>query len=311
MSSDQRALVSAIVRTLPLPARDLAREHLTSALEVYERNGQQHGYAASDAEVDAVIALYDAYDAAAGSPSDPLKGPELDVALRTAIQEGYELTQVGRRLASIRTSLMKDVERCPICGISAPRTLDHYLPKANYHPLAIYVRNLVPICADCNQSKGAAAPANPAERFIHPYLEMLPVERFLRAEVMIQNGGLLAEFGLDPAIELPEIMASRLNYQLRRLRLNARYAQEINSYLTSQTTGLHICFDALGPDGVRDYLSRQASVEFEQFHLNHWRPVLLLALCNHDDFCAGAFRDVLPTAPLAISPVAPQEALAG
>lgn len=294
------------MRTLPLPARDLAREQLTIALEVHERNGQHHGYPATDAELDAVTALYDAYDAAGGSPSDPLSGPDLHVALRTAIQKGYELTQVGRRLASIRVGLMQAVERCPICGISAPRKLDHHLPKAIYHPLALYVRNLVPLCDDCNQSKGAAASANPVEQFIHPYFEKLPDERFLRADVTIRDGGLVAEFGLDPAFDLPELLAARLSYQLRRLRLNARYAREINIYLTSQTTGLHMCFDTRGTDGVREYLNRQASVEIKKFHANDWRPVLLLALAGHGDFCVGAFRDVLPPVPPAHLSVALQ-----
>jgi hypothetical protein len=282
---------------LPVPARNLAREQLIIALQIYERNGNQHGYPASDADLDAIIALYDAYDAAGGSPSDPLKGLDLDAALRIAIQEGYELTQVGRRLASIRSSLMQGVERCPICGISAPRVLDHHLPKAHYLAFAIYVRNLVPLCAECNQYKSAAASPNPAERFIHPYFDTLPDIRFLRAAVSIENNALIAEFGLDPAVELPGILAARLDYQIARLRLNARYAHEINSYVTSHTTALHICFDALGAHGVRDYLNRQASVEFGRFNTNHWRPVLLLALANHNEFCEAAFRDILPLTP--------------
>ena len=145
----------------------------------------QHGYLVSDAELDAVIRLYDAYDAARGAPDELLKGLELDQALRVAIKDAYDLTQVGRRLASIRTNLFKDVERCPICGISGPRALDDHLPKASYHPLAIYVRNLVPLCTDCNQLNSTAASDNPAQRFVHPYFGELPNARFLRAEVTL------------------------------------------------------------------------------------------------------------------------------
>src|SRR5260370_41186415 len=94
--------------------------------------------------------------------------------------------------------------------------------------------------SDCNHFKGAAAAASAAEQFIHPYFETVPNERFPRAHVSIQNGGIPAEFGLDPSVKLPDILAARLDYQLRRLRLNSRYAQEINNYLTSQTTGLHM-----------------------------------------------------------------------
>jgi hypothetical protein len=199
------------VRNLPLPARDLVRKHLTITLKVYERSGKQYGYPATEDEISEVIGLYDGYDAADGSPNDVFKGSDLDAALRKAILEGYDLTGVGRRLASIRTDLFQGVERCPICGISAPRVLDHHLPKSNYNPLAIYVRNLVPLCVDCNLSKGAAASALPAEQFIHPYFEKLPNERFLRAHVSVQNGGLIAEFGLDPAVQLPALLAARLD----------------------------------------------------------------------------------------------------
>jgi 5-methylcytosine-specific restriction endonuclease McrA len=293
---------------LPRPARDQAREQLSIALEVQERNGERRGYPVSVADLDAIIALYDDYDAALG---EPLQGANLDAALRTAVQRCYELTQRGRRLAAIRATLMRGVEQCPICGISPPRVLDHHLPKSVYQPLAIYVRNLVPLCVDCNQSKGTAASANPAERFVHPYLEQLPDARFLRASVTIENNDLIAEFGLDPAAHLPEFLRARLDHQLRRLHLNARYAQEINTYLAGHATGLHMCFEALGPEGVRRYLEAQAGVEFHQFHRNHWRPVLLLALANHEEFCAGAHRDLVPPVPTADLPLAPQAEVAG
>lgn len=285
------------MRNLPPPPRALAREHLVTALEVSVREDRQHGFPATEADLEAVLTLYDTYDETSGAADDQLRGTGLDAALRTAIHDGYDLTQYGRRLASIRASLMQGVERCPICGISAPRTLDHHLPKRAYQPLAIYVRNLVPVCGECNQIKSVAASANPAEQFIHPYLEPLPDVRFLCARVKLENRGLIAEFGLDPAVELPGLLAARLRFQLQRLHLNDRYAREINTYLTSHTTGLHMCFDAAAADAVRTYLLRQASVEMTQFHVNHWRPVLLLALADHGDFCAGGFREVLPQAP--------------
>lgn len=297
------------MRDLPRPARDQAREQLSIALQVQERDGEPRSYPASAAELDAIIALYDAYDAALGAPSEPLKGANLDAALRTAIQGCYELTQRGRRLAAIRAGLMQGVQLCPICGISPPRVLDHHLPKATYPPLAIYVRNLVPLCVDCNQSKGTAASANPAERFVHPYFEALPDVRFLCVTVTIEHGGLVAEFGLDPAADLPELLRARLDHQLRRLHLNARYAQEINTYLAGHATGLHMCFETLGAEGVRRYLHTQANVEFRQFHRNYWRPVLLLALANHDELCAGAFRDLVPPVLTADLPLAPPAAV--
>lgn len=286
------------MRNLPSPSRDLARQHLTSALKVRQRKGVQQDYAATEAEMDAVLALYDAYDVTRGEPADELKGLNLAAALRTAIHDSYDLTQNNGRLASIRASLTQGIERCPICGISAPRTLDHHLPKGPYKPLAIYVRNLIPICIECNQAKSVAASTVPAEQFIHAYLDLLPTDRFLRAQADIQNGGLVIEFSLDPAVVLPGLLAPRLDHQLRKLHLNERYAREINIYLGSQTTALHQCFDPGGAQQVHAYLSQQAAVETARFHANDWRALLLLALAEHADFCNGGFGQVLPMAPL-------------
>lgn len=282
------------MRSLPSPDRTQARAELSSAIAVHEKKGVQHGYAATLAEIDAVLALYDAYDAALGVGSAALKGPGLAQGLRTAVHDGYEFTQFGRKLATIRTTLLHGIEHCPICGISPPRELDHYLPRSAFHPLAIYVRNLVPLCHDCNHSKGAAEPATPEQRFIHPYLEPLPAIRFLRATVTLDNGALLAHFEIDPIAALPAITQQRLDYQLARLKLNERYEREFNTYLSAYTVALHDAYEGGGAEFVRSLLLRQAENDFQRFHRNHWRPVLLMALSEHAEFCDGGFQAVLP-----------------
>ena len=284
------------MRTLPCPSRGQARDQLSIGLKVRRANGRVRGFPVTAAQLDEVMALYDAYDAAKGAPDQPLKGTNLAVALRASIQDAYNLTQRGQKLSSIRADLMQGIEHCPICGISAPRELDHHLPKAIFQPLAIYVCNLVPICGECNQIKGAAVPQTPAQRFVHAYLETLPSVRFLRATALIENNGLVVEYDVDPGADLPDLLRERLEYQLQRLRLNERYACEINTYLISHTTALRLRFDSNGAEGVRSFLKQQAETEFVYFHLNHWRPVLLLALSNHQDFCDGKFRDILPVA---------------
>ena len=101
------------------------------------------------------------------------------------------------------------------------------------------------------------------------------------------------EFKIDPDVELPNEMGKRLRYQLCCLDLNHRYSREINLYLTSQSTALEFVFQSGGAEAVRLYLCKQSEVEFTRFHRNHWRPVLLLSLKNHQGFCEGGFMDVL------------------
>ena len=284
------------MQTLPCPSRKQARDQLSTALAVRNANGRPRGYPATDAQLDEVIALYDAYDAAKGAPNELLKGADLDKELRAAIQKAYNLTQRRRKLSSIRADLMRGIKRCPICGIDPPRELDHYLPKAVFQPLSIYVCNLVPICGECNRIKGPAVPKTPAHRYVHAYLEVLPPIRFLRATVSTESGGLVVEFDVDPSADLPDLLRERLEHQLQSLRLNERYACEINMHLTSHATALYRCFNSNGAEDVKLFLKQQAEIEFACFHRNHWRPVLLLALSNHQDFCDGGFLDILPVA---------------
>ncbi len=281
------------MQTLPCPSRDQARDQLSTALTVRKANGRTRGYPATAAQLDEVMALYDAYDAAKGAPDELFKGANLDGKLRAAIQEAYNLTQSGRKLSSIRADLMQGIEHCPICGISPPHELDHHLPKAIFQPLSIYVYNLIPICGRCNQIKGAVVSDTPAHQYVHAYLEVLPSIQFLRATILIESGGLVVEFDVDPSVGLPDLLRERLEYQLQRLRLNERYAREINTYLTSHVTALRRCFNSNGAEDVKLFLKQQAETEFARFHLNHWRPVLLLALSKHQDFCDGGFLNTL------------------
>lgn len=283
------------MRSLPRPNRDDVRAQLERALEIYVRRGVQYGYAVSPEQLDSLIALYDAYDGAGGSPNGDLKGPLLAEDLKAAIYTSYRFTQAGGKLEPIRTSLMRNVEHCPICGITGPRELDHYLPQSGYRPLAIYVRNLVPLCHDCNHSKSAQEAGQPEQQFVHPYFEELPDVQFLRATVTIANGALTIDYDINPTADLPGILPARLSFQLERLKLNQRFQREINTYLTSHTVMLATTFEAGGSETVSAFLNRQANVERRAFHRNHWRPVLLGALADHQGFCAGGFQEVLPS----------------
>lgn len=268
------------------------RDHLVCALTGAGRSG----YPATEDQLSDVIGLYDCYDRVGGLPRDALKGETLDKALRDAIEAAYELTYRGRRLRSIRSTLMHGVDVCPICGISVPYELDHYLPKAMFPTLAIYVRNLVPICSICNRKKGNAVEREGVRGFVHAYFGTYLEQSILAASVSVEHGGLLVEFCIDPGAKLEEDVEDKLIYHLQRFELNERYAKEINIYLSGHATGLRMVYDAGGEVLVKEYLERQRHVEIGSLYINHWRPVLLLALSEHVDFCQGGFMDVLPNA---------------
>jgi hypothetical protein len=281
------------MRNLPKPSRDSDRTDLKKGVRRYRYKRKLLGHDITDAEIDAIIALYDKYEADRGVSSDELKGGGLAAPLRDAIHSAYDKTQEERLLYSIRELLFAGVNLCPVCGIGPPTELDHQLPRSVFKPLSIHTRNLVPMCHLCNHAKLAGF-GEEGLGFLHVYYDVLPDLDFLSAAVDIVDTALLVSFFVDAAAALPVGYFDRLTGQMHALSLDARYQQEVNTYISSHAAALHVAHRANGQEGVRRLLRAQTKYEIGAFHRNHWRPALLRALSSHDGFIAGGFATVLP-----------------
>lgn len=276
---------------IPPPSRDDDLSDLTTALAIAERKGVVTGYEASEEERQAVLQLYTDYDACGGIGAE-VDFSDLSDDLLEVIKNGFGKTYEGGALFHIRSKIKASVKRCPICAIGPAKELDHYLAKADFKLFAIYVRNLVPICHDCNNSKGTHGTDVPHERFIHAYFDDLPDEH-LSVELMLNNGGLVTDFGVpDLGPERAEI-EQRLRFQIDRLKLSERWSDEVIIYLSAHEVALEDAFEAEGADGVSTFLTKQADKEERRFRESSWRPVLLKALSADEDFCEGGFQEVL------------------
>lgn len=281
------------MRNLPKPSRDGDRTDLKKAIRRYNYRGESRGHDITEGEIDAVVALYDRYEADHGAACDALKGEDLPSSLREAIHAAYEKTQDGRVLYSVRELLFKDVGLCPVCGIDPATELDHHLPQSAFKPLAIHTRNLVPMCHLCNHAKLAGFGEGGAD-YLHPYYDSLPDLDFLQASVGLVGAALTVSFAIDAAAALPAGYRDRLTGQMHALDLEERYQQEVNTYISSHAAALHLANRGGGQEGVRSMLRLQTRYEIRAFHRNHWRPALLRALSDHEGFTGGGFADVLP-----------------
>ena len=131
------------------------------------------------------------------------------------------------------------------------------------------------------------------ENFIHTYLDRLPDVDFIRAVVALEGAALLVDFQVVED-SLSSEMSARLTHQMAQLRLKERYRREVNTYISGHAVALHLCYNAGGKTGVIKFLVAQANHEAQRFHRNHWRPVLLKALAEHDAFCDQGFAEVIP-----------------
>jgi hypothetical protein len=268
--------------SLALPSIAGVMDDLTTA--VTEANGKSK-YGLTPAERAEVQALYMLYDGRLGRPHPDLAGPLIGNGLKDVIHDAYNLTQKKRRLKHIRSALMVAADRCPYCGITAVSDLDHHLAKAHYRALAIYTRNLVPACHQCNRIKNASPPS------LHAYFPEVPLgERFFRAVAAMVGNALTVEFRIEQTPGMTVDVRDRARQQLIDLKLNTRYESEINEYVVSLHAALKSVYEPDGDAGaVSDLLTRTAADYEARFGLNYWKPVLLHALSACVPFCSGGF----------------------
>lgn len=233
----------------------------------------------------AIHAVYQLYDALSGQPHVDLTPPTLNTA-RPSLHSTYNEVQIGGRLAPLREQILASTNQCPYCGFGEPRDLDHYLPRSVFGELAIYPRNLIPSCSPCNNAKRTAVPGlGPAAgpSLIHAYFQQLPDAEFLRADVSFEQSALQVGYRIDTEFIDPEL-ATKLQFQLHRLKLNERYKGQINKFLSEQRVAM-LMFREVGPVLFAEYLQRCANGLAASFGLNDWRPALLRALAATPDFC--------------------------
>lgn len=249
-------------------------------------------YALSDIERAAIHAVYDLYDEMLGQPNVDLRPHGLNQA-RPRLAEAYAQIQIGARLEKLRQHLLASTDNCPYCGFGEPRDLDHYLPRGEFGELAIYFKNLIPSCSPCNNAKRTVVPGGDevaAPGLIHPYFQELPDEDFFEADIVFDDGALLVSFRID-ATNLEAELAAKLQFQIDRLKLNARYVKQINKFISEQRTALQM-FQELDAGLLSTFLQRSSQALARKNGRNDWRVSLLRALSQSGDFCSDPGRYV-------------------
>jgi len=276
---------------LNLPDNADARDNITRAFTYVNGNIK---FAISAAEFDQVENLYNRYEEVSGLPHADLLATGLRQDLREALHTAYGEVQDKGRLKDLRSRLFLNAERCPCCGILAPDELDHYLPQVDYPALAIYSSNVVPYCHLCNKRKLAADGINPDERFIHVYYNELPQDtQFLFARTWIENRGLQCELEVRVVSGISAQLVRQMNFQIERVKLVERLIKELFVFLSPVATYLKLDYETGGSVLVSANLRNSAQNQRKQFGQNHWRPVVMDALADCDEFCDGGFHDCL------------------
>lgn len=249
----------------------------------------------TDAEKDALIALYAQYEEAKGRPLPELKGPGHRAELYELLYHAYELVQDGRRLKELRAQVKLRAAYCPYCGFAPISQLDHFLQRTPFKLLSIFGLNLIPCCSPCNNGKRQHPSNAPTEHQLHPYLEDVSGFSFLRATASLQpqTGGLAVKFWVEQPQGMLDELHQRLVTHLTEFGLQAKYEKQLNIFLGELEYSISSSFAAGGAEGLKATLNGTANATEKRFGTNDWRTALLRGLHDCPPFWQGGFRKAL------------------
>lgn len=218
----------------------------------------------------------------------------IDSSDAQVLRDTFRLLDAGRPMAQLRRDLLSigSNDRCPMCDRVPVSALDHHLPKSSFPHYSVMPRNLVPICDRCNRAKRDALRTSRSSRFFHPYYDATSSTQLLDVSVEIEPI-LYIKFGIrrdGPDREIAEVM----HFTLTQLGLDRYYEGEAYDDLGDLSGSLENSFQAAGGPGVRAHLLGIQESCSTQKGPNYWRSALYGSLAEHQGFCEGGYRQLLP-----------------
>jgi hypothetical protein len=197
--------------------------------------------------------------------------------ISSILKTNFRHLEKGGCLEELRYQLLAASRgKCPICDISAPFSLDHYLPKRSFPEFAVFVENLVPVCERCNSLKGVSTGIGTG-RWLHMYYDPIDSFGFLHCEVET-SARPPVRYSLVLDDSCPADLRDAIAGTFEGLDLFARYAVEAATELSAQSNVFRELRGRLGGEGWRQVLAVAAESYSSRLGRNHWRTSLYLSL---------------------------------
>jgi hypothetical protein len=175
--------------------------------------------------------------------------------------------------------------KCPLCGdIGQVRTLDHYVPKANFPLYSVMPGNLIPCCRDCNSEKLDAFSATPEGQTLHPYFDddKFFSEQWVAARVIPSNPPVI-EYYVSPPNGWSPLEKSRVAAHFEEYRLAKRFSVEAAADLPETIATRTTTLQNYNSYKYSDYLLEKSNNL--SLPINNWRRVMFACLAADTWFC--------------------------
>jgi hypothetical protein len=170
--------------------------------------------------------------------------------------------------------------KCPFCaGIGHARTLDHYLPKANFPLYAVVPLNLVPCCRDCNSEKRNGFPTTMDAQTIHPYLDgqHFFLEKWTYVTI-IATDPVSARYETRPPLTWSAADRNRVASHFEEYDLASRFGIEAATEISILADQRRTIYRDYSADAFRSTLEEQG--QLPSIPINGWRRTLYSALAQ-------------------------------
>lgn len=175
------------------------------------------------------------------------------------------------------------LKRCPYCGVTLPKTYDHYLPEAHFPELSVHALNLVPCCGSCNSTKNNFWKNNIHRTFLYFYKDIIPNAQYINVNIFTGADSIGAQFSIQRPINIQNAVWEVLFSHYEKLGLIFTY-NELASDEITEVFNSCVAHIRCGGTNVRLFVENLLATEETLYGINHWRVVLMKSLAINADF---------------------------
>ncbi len=177
------------------------------------------------------------------------------------------------------------LSRCPYCGISSVRNLDHFLPETKFPTFSVLPYNLVASCRDCNFDKSTSYAVSQNTQTLHPYYDDYTNEQWLYARVL-HTSPVSIQFYINTPVNWLQLDIDRVHAHFNGYDLSKRFTIEASNTLANLREEF-LLYNTSSLD-IQQELEKKAR-SYENRYKNSWETAMYQALYQDQWYCNGGY----------------------